>query len=69
MTLSELLPALHGLPRADKLRVIHLLVSDIAREEEDDVVPSEGTYPMWSPYGAFEGAATLMRVLDEEQNA
>ena len=67
MTLTELLPALHGLPRAEKLRAIQLLAADVAREEGDAVGASEGTYPIWSPYDAFEGAATLMRVLDEEQ--
>ncbi len=69
MTLSELIPALHGLPRAEKLRAIQLLAADVAREEGDEGIASEGTYPIWSPYDAFEGAATLMRVLDEEAAA
>ena len=69
MTLSELLPALHGLPRSDKLRVIQLLASDVAREEGDTAAIAEGMYPIWSPYDAFEGAATLLRVLDEEHAA
>jgi hypothetical protein len=69
MTLSELLPALHRLPRSDKLRVIQLLASDVAREEGDTATIAEGLYPMWSPYEAFEGAATLLRALDEEQVA
>ena len=69
MTLSELIPALHGLPRAEKLRAIQLLAADVAREEGDKGIASEGTYPIWSPYDAFEGAATLMRVLDEEAAA
>jgi hypothetical protein len=69
MTLSELLPALHELPRAEKLRAIQLLAADVAREEGDEVMASEGSYPIWSPYDAFEGAATLMRVLDEEHAA
>ena len=69
MTLSELIPALHGLPRAEKLRAIQVLAADVAREEGDEGIASEGTYPIWSPYDAFEGAATLMRVLDEEPAA
>jgi len=67
MTLTELLPALHGLPRADKLLAIQLLAADVAREEGDPAVASGGTYPVWSPYDAFAGAATLMRVLHEGQ--
>lgn len=66
MTLSELLPALHGLPRAEKLRAIQVLAADIAREERDMAATAEAAYPIWSPYDAFEGAATLMRVLNEE---
>ncbi|TVS14963.1 MAG: hypothetical protein EA424_17700 [Planctomycetaceae bacterium] len=69
MTLSELLPALHGLPRADKLRAIQVLAADVACEEDDMLAPSDEAYPIWSPYDAFEGAATLMRLLDEEQAA
>ncbi len=69
MTLGELLPALHGLPRADKLRVIQLLASDVAREEGVELTAADKPYPIWSPYDAFEGAATLLRVLDEERAA
>jgi hypothetical protein len=69
MTLSELLPALHELPRADKLRAIQVLAADVAREEGDMLASSDAAYPIWSPYDAFEGAATLMRLLDEEQAA
>jgi hypothetical protein len=67
MTLAELLPALHRLPRADKLRVIQLLASDVAREEAVEVAAADKPYPIWSPYDAFQGAATLLRVLDEER--
>jgi hypothetical protein len=69
MTLVELLPELRELARADKLRVIQLLASDVAREEGADVIAAEGSYPIWSPYDSFDGAATLLRVLDEEQAA
>ena len=67
MTLAELLPALHGLPRADKLRAIQLLASEVAREEGVEVTAAHTPYPIWSPYDAFEGAATLLRVLNEER--
>jgi len=39
MTLKELLPAIHSLPRADKLRLIHLLAGDVAREEGIAIAP------------------------------
>lgn len=69
MTLNELLPSLHALPRADKLRVIQLLAADIASEETVAGVKADTTYPVWSPHEAFEGAAALLRVLEQENAA
>lgn len=69
MTLSELLPELHALASADKLRAIQILAADVAREEGAELIEAGKTYPIWSPYDAFHGAATLLRVLDEEQAA
>jgi len=63
MTLAELLPALHGLAMSDKLRAIQVLAADIAREDGEMWVASEAAYPVWSPNDAFEGAATLLRLL------
>ena len=69
MTLNEILPSLHALPRADKLRLIQLLAVDVARE--DGITPADTvtTYPVWSPHEAFDGAATLLRVLEQENAA
>jgi hypothetical protein len=69
MTLAELLPALHALAKRDKLRAIQVLAADVAREDGEMVAASEAPYPIWSPYDAFEGAATLMRLLEEEKAA
>jgi hypothetical protein len=69
MTLAELLPALHELHRADKLRVIQLLASDVAHDEGVELTATDTPYPIWSPYDAFEGAAVLLQVLDEEPAA
>ncbi len=67
MTLNELLPSLHALPRADKLRLIQLLAADVASEDGITAGDGDTTYPVWSPHEAFDGAATLLRVLDEEE--
>ena len=69
MTLNELLPTLHALPRAEKLRLIQLLAADVAREEGIELADGESTYPVWSPHDAFDGAATLLRVVAEEKAA
>lgn len=69
MTLVELLPALHGLAKSEKLRAIQVLAADVAREDGEMLEPSEAPYPVWSPYDSFDGAATLMRMLEQEKTA
>ena len=69
MTLAELLPALHGLPKCEKLRAIQLLAADIAHEDGEILVPSDAAYPVWSPFDAFDGAASLMQLLEDEKAA
>jgi hypothetical protein len=69
MTLNEVLSDLHALPRADKLRLIQLMAADVAREDAVGLTDTEKAYPIWSPYDAFDGAATLLRVLNEERDA
>jgi hypothetical protein len=66
MSLSEILPTIQALPRADKLRLIQLLAADVAREDGISLDAGERTVAIWSPYDAFEGAATLLDLLDED---
>ena len=67
MTLNELLPTLHALPRAEKLQLIQLLAADVASEEGIVATVSDIAYPVWSPHEAFDGAAALLRVLEQEK--
>ncbi len=67
MTLNELLPTLHALPRADKLRLIQFLAADVASEDGIATADPDKTFPIWSPHEAFDGAATLLRVLEQEK--
>jgi hypothetical protein len=69
MTLNELLPSRHALPRADKLRLIELRAADVASEDSIAVGDADTACPVWSPHQAFEGAATLLRVLERESTA
>ncbi|MEW6212781.1 MAG: hypothetical protein AB1631_30930 [Acidobacteriota bacterium] len=62
MAVAELLPALKELPRADKLRVMQFLLSELAREE-GDLLEAGAEYPVWSPYDSFEAASTLLNAL------
>jgi hypothetical protein len=68
MSIEQLIPALHALPRADKLQVIQILAADVAREEAPGLVEPDKAYPLWSPHDAFEGAATLLQVLADDRD-
>jgi hypothetical protein len=69
MTLSEMLPTIQSLPRADKLRLIQLLAADVARDEGIAFDVADKTIPIWSPHDSFQGAATLLSALDEDKVA
>ena len=69
MTLSEMLPTIHSLPRADKLRLIQLLAADVARDDAIVLDVAQKTVPIWSPHDSFQGAAALLRLLDEDKVA
>lgn len=45
MTLAELLPALHGLARSEKLLAIQVLAADVAREDGETLPPPRRPTP------------------------
>ena len=65
--IADLLLKLRTLPRADKLRVMQFLVSELAKDEGLLLFEQESDYPLWTPYNAFDAAKTLLDVLREEQ--
>ena len=65
MELSELLPALHDLPRADKFRAVQFLTTELAQDDQPGLLPASEC-PVWSPYDAHEAAATLTRYLQDQ---
>ncbi|HEX8682720.1 MAG TPA: hypothetical protein VF707_10435 [Ardenticatenaceae bacterium] len=65
MIQKELVETLRALNRADKLHVMQLLVSELAREEIDLIQPGLD-YPVWSPYAAFEAGDAMLEVLAAE---
>ena len=67
MTMTELMPLLRQLSRAEKLHVMQCLVSDLA-QDESDLLRQDMSYPIWSPYDAFEAADTMLKVLASEKS-
>lgn len=65
MSVAELLPTLKELDRADKLRVMQFLKTELDCEEEALIVPG-GEYPIWSPYDSFDAAEKMLAVLNAE---
>ena len=62
MISSELISTLRELNRSDKFYIMQLLISELA-QQETDLIKSEQSYPVWSPYDAVEAADTMLKVL------
>lgn len=55
------------LSRRDKVILMHLILDQLVYEERDDgMLQDGGSYPIWSPYGAYEAANTLESLLHKE---
>jgi hypothetical protein len=67
--LPTILPTLLAMPRADKLRVIEVLASDLARQREEATFDPNATYEFWSPHDSYEAAAQLMDMLEKHKQS
>ncbi len=66
MSYAEMLPEVRALPRIDKLRLIQVLVEELARAEEATPFVAGQSFPLWSPDRAYDAAAVLLRELQME---
>jgi hypothetical protein len=62
MVLSELIAELHKLDRAEKFRVVQILVNELATEEAS-LPRLEGVYPVYTPLGNEVAAQVLYEML------
>lgn len=67
MSVTELLPTLQKLSRAEKLRVMQFLISELAREENEAPLEQGATYRIWSPLNSHEAANKLAQLLEEDK--
>ena len=67
MILTELLPKLQELSRADKLRAIEFLASQLAKEEE--AAQQNPSFASVTLYNSFEAAHKLAKLLEEDKRA
>jgi hypothetical protein len=56
---------LRKLDRVDKLQIIQLLAAELANEE-NNLIKSGVSYPVWSPYDAVEAANIMLEALNAE---
>jgi hypothetical protein len=66
MSLTEVLPEVQTLSRLDKIRLIQFLARELEGEEEG-LIESGRSYPVWSPDRAFTAAAALLQALEDEK--
>jgi hypothetical protein len=65
MSVTELFPTLRDLPRADKLRVMQFLATELVAKEEPSLQPG-ATYSLWSPLNSHEAVHKLSQLLESE---
>jgi hypothetical protein len=66
MLSDKLLDDLHRLTRAEKLRVVQVLVNDLASTES--IFEQDVEYPIYTPYGNEAAAAVLENMLEVAKN-
>ena len=66
MSLAELAPRLHALPRGEKLMALQLLTADLNAEESSPLTPG-GFYPVYTPEAAPGAEDVLLSLLRESQ--
>lgn len=65
MLSDQLLTEVYKLSRMEKLRLVQLLVTQLAAEEEG-LLQAGASYEVWSPYESG-GAAALMQMLEADE--
>lgn len=68
MVSIELMDQLHQLSPSDKLRIVQLLVNDLAVVDIEQLF-SNRSYEVWSPYDSAGAALKLQQMLDDDKQA
>jgi hypothetical protein len=68
MLSDQLLNQLQELSPTEKLRIVQLLINDLAAASNQELLQQlkpDAVYEVWSPYDSFEAAHQLQAMLDE----
>jgi hypothetical protein len=66
MSIAEIIPAVQALSRCEKFELAHLLLKDLAGEEQSAMFKEGQVYPIYTPEYAPGAAAQLAQILKEE---
>lgn len=67
MALADILPTLRQLSRAEKVRLIQLLAEELGGPEPTPHLEAGQSYPVGSPYDAYQAAEVLLGMLPKEK--
>jgi hypothetical protein len=71
MVMDELIPAVRGMSRTDKWRLMQFLVTDLAEQEEEALIEELGiagkTFQIWSPQASVGASDALLAALNAEE--
>jgi hypothetical protein len=68
-SLPNLLPTVRALSRADKYRLLQLLTVELAQGEGVPLIEAGASFPIWTPFDAFDAAAKLFEELKKAETA
>ncbi|HTU16821.1 MAG TPA: hypothetical protein VMG10_02060 [Gemmataceae bacterium] len=63
MSITEIIPAVHALPRSEKFRLVRLLLDDLAQEDLLSGLKHGQEFPIYTPEFAPEAASQLAMLL------
>jgi hypothetical protein len=66
VSITEIIPAVQALSRSEKFHLAHLLLEDLAREEQPTVFKEGQVYPIFTPEYAPGATAQLAQLLRED---
>jgi hypothetical protein len=67
VSLAEIAPQVQGLTRAEKFRLVQMLVTELAEQDAMSLLKPGQDYPMWSPYDETAAGRLLLDALAQER--
>ena len=69
MSMAEIIPAVRALSRSEKFQIAHMLLDDLAREDQQPTFPEGHVFPIYTPQYAPDAAAQLAKALLDDETS